>query len=87
MEVDTGQVVEIQLYSVLRERMKSSVIAVSVKGETQADALLDLVCVQHPQIAAYRSLMHLAINQIHARPDDSVKPGDEVALITPVSGG
>lgn len=29
----------------------------------------------------------VAINQDYARPDDTIRPGDEVALIPPVAGG
>ena len=79
--------IEIQLFSVLRERMKSRSASVPVSGPLTAGGLLDTLCAQYPQLAQYRSLMVLAVNQAYARAEDPVRPGDEVAVITPVSGG
>lgn len=79
--------VRIQLFSVLRECMQSRFIDVTISGQMEADAFIDAVCEQHPRISGYRSLMNLAVNQTYARQGDLVGPGDEVALITPVSGG
>ena len=45
------------------------------RGPGYAEALSDL------------SVIRVAINQEFARPDDPVKPGDEVALFPPVTGG
>ena len=45
------------------------------RGGGYAEALSDL------------SVIRVAINQEFARPDDPVKPGDEVALFPPVTGG
>lgn len=45
------------------------------RGPGYAEALSDL------------SIIRVAINQEFARPDDPVRPGDEVALFPPVTGG
>ncbi len=45
------------------------------RGPGYAEALSDL------------SIIRVAINQEFARPDDPIKPGDEVALFPPVTGG
>lgn len=43
---------------------------------------------QHwPAVAAHRRATRLARNGEYARPDEAFQPGDEVALIPPVSGG
>lgn len=36
---------------------------------------------------ADRAAIRVAVNQEYARPGDPVKPGDEVALFPPVTGG
>ncbi len=36
---------------------------------------------------ADRNAIRVAVNQDYARPGDPVKPGDEVALFPPVTGG
>ena len=45
------------------------------RGPGYAEALEDL------------GVVHVAVNQAHAKPSDPVAPGDEVALFPPVTGG
>lgn len=40
-----------------------------------------------PAIADFRSTIRLAVNGVYAESDTLIEPGDEVAVITPVSGG
>jgi molybdopterin synthase catalytic subunit len=42
---------------------------------------------QHPQLAAYDGAIAIAVNQSFASLSTSLAPGDEVALLPPVSGG
>ena len=41
----------------------------------------------HAEALADLSLVRVAVNQEYARPGDPVKPGDEIALFPPVTGG
>jgi molybdopterin converting factor subunit 1 len=41
----------------------------------------------HARALADRQAVRVAVNQEYARPSDPVKPGDEVALFPPVTGG
>jgi molybdopterin converting factor subunit 1 len=41
----------------------------------------------HRAALADRQAIRVAVNQEYARPSDPVKPGDEVALFPPVTGG
>ena len=41
----------------------------------------------HAKALADRQAVRVAVNQEYARPSDPVKPGDEVALFPPVTGG
>ncbi len=41
----------------------------------------------HAEALADRAAIRVAVNQEYARPGDPVKPGDEVALFPPVTGG
>lgn len=41
----------------------------------------------YAQALADPSLVRVAVNQEHVKPDHPVKPGDEVALFPPVTGG
>jgi molybdopterin converting factor subunit 1 len=40
----------------------------------------------YPALAALKSYA-LAINKTYAQPNDTINPGDEVAILPPVSGG
>jgi molybdopterin converting factor subunit 1 len=57
---------------------------------TNVAALLDWLAARsdgHAQALADRQAVRVAVNQEYARPGDPVKPGDEVALFPPVTGG
>ena len=45
------------------------------RGPGHAEALADL------------NALRVAVNQEYAKPDDPVRPGDEIALFPPVTGG
>ena len=57
---------------------------------TTVAALLDWLKAQgpgHAEALADLSVVKVAVNQEYARPGDPVRPGDEVALFPPVTGG
>ena len=57
---------------------------------TTVAALLDWLKGQgpgHAEALADLSAVRVAVNQEYARPGDPVKPGDEIALFPPVTGG
>lgn len=52
-----------------------------------ADTVLDLCCERFPALAQRRAFLKLAVNGAWADGATLVSPGDEVALLPPVSGG
>ena len=57
---------------------------------TTVAALLDWLKTRgpgHAEALADLSMVRVAVNQEYARPGDPVKPGDEIALFPPVTGG
>ncbi len=57
---------------------------------TTVAALLDWLKGQgpgHAEALADLSVVKVAVNQEYARPGDPVRPGDEIALFPPVTGG
>ena len=56
-------------------------------GETDADGLWSQLLAAHPGLAKFRSSVRLAQNSEYVDPETRFAPGDEVALIPPVSGG
>lgn len=58
-----------------------------LSGELTVRGLLDLLAAECPRIGQARDRLAVAINEQYAQPDDAIGPGDEVAIIPPVSGG
>jgi molybdopterin converting factor subunit 1 len=61
--------------------------ALEISEPMNADALWAEVLARHPGLSALRSATRLARNGEFAAADAVFQPGDEVALISPVSGG
>ncbi len=56
-------------------------------GEITLDELWPLLLEQHPGLSPMRDTLAFAVNGEYARWDTPVSPGDEVAVLPPVSGG
>lgn len=75
------------LFSVLRQRMGEGTLLVEMPSPTTGAALLDQLAADYPAFADYRGVVRIAVNHEYASEDRAVGVEDEVALITPVSGG
>jgi MoaE-MoaD fusion protein len=74
--------VEVRLFAMLRERAGKSRLTLELPdGARVADALEEL-----SELAGGMPLV-MAVNRDYADPDQTLDPGDELALIPPVSGG
>jgi molybdopterin converting factor small subunit len=56
------------------------------EGVTLAE-IWPLLAGRHPDLAPMRDTLAFAVNGEYARGDAGVSPGDEVAVLPPVSGG
>jgi molybdopterin converting factor small subunit len=56
-------------------------------GTINSDALWDRLLREYPALANHRPSVRLARNGAYTTPGQVFQPGDEVALIPPVSGG
>ena len=56
-------------------------------GETTVEGLWALLAERHPGLSPMQKNLAFAVNEEYARGEDPVKPGDEVAVLPPVSGG
>jgi molybdopterin converting factor subunit 1 len=83
-----GQIdVRVLLFSVLRERVGTARVTVTLPDRATGDTLLDELTEHHPALGEFRSVVRLAVNEQYAPSNTRLHDGDEVALITPVSGG
>ncbi len=77
---------KILLFGISREIVGSSELTLSLdEGNTVGD-LLDVLTQKYPEFSDLKSIM-VAVNNEYAGSDHSLKEGDEIALIPPVSGG
>lgn len=79
--------VRVRLFAAPREAVGRAEIDVPLDGEATAERLLAEACARYPQLAPYRATLRVAVNRRLAAPAEPVAPGDEVALLPPVSGG
>ena len=56
-------------------------------GKITLDELWPALAERYPDLAPMRGTLAFAVNGEYARGDASVSPGDEVAVLPPVSGG
>ena len=81
-------VVRIRLFAILRERAGRDAIELRLRsGATVADALAALSETQALGELLSRLPVQMAVNRDYASSDTELAPGDELALIPPVSGG
>lgn len=77
----------VRLFDVLRREVGTPQVTVDLpEGATGAD-LLDRLAEAHAPVARHRPVVRLAVNRRYVPTETALAAGDEVALITPVSGG
>ena len=79
--------VRVLLFSVLRDGVGTGELSVPLPEAATGGDLLDRLGDEHPEVARHRPVIRLAVNRRYVPPDTPLADGDEVALITPVSGG
>jgi molybdopterin converting factor subunit 1 len=80
--------VSVRLFAVLRERAGSDRMELQLSdGATVADALQALSAIPSLKSLLERIPVQMAVNRDYASPQTLLSPGDELALIPPLSGG
>ena len=79
--------VRVLLFSVLADRIGRRELVLTLPEVASGSELLDHLEAQHPILGEYRAVVRLAVNQEYVLETVSIQDGDEIALITPVSGG
>lgn len=79
--------VRIRVFGVIREIVGSNEVEMNISGPVPARDLLDLLAKEHPRILEWQPYLRVAVNHEYLPGGATVSPGDEVALIPPVSGG
>lgn len=64
----------------------AGVPVITTTGVADVAALKEWLYAQYPPLRELRSLM-IAVNKVYANDEQPLLPGDEIAVIPPVSGG
>ena len=78
--------IKVLLFGAAADRAGTRETQVSA-GEVTLEELWLLLAERHPGLSPMRDTLAFAINGEYARGDTRVSPGDEVAVLPPVSGG
>lgn len=79
--------VTVRLFARLREIAGTPDVRLDVfHGATVRDVWLELVR-QYPEMSSYTTTVSSAVNEDYSRMNATLREGDEVAFLPPVSGG
>jgi molybdopterin converting factor subunit 1 len=78
--------VKLIAFGIARDILQSGEILIEAPGERTVGELKALLMRRYPEFERLRSL-RLAVNSEYVGEDRRLRPGDEVVLIPPVSGG
>ncbi len=79
--------VKVLLFGAAADRAGTRQSLIPVGGRTTLGELWPILADRHPGLMPMRDTLAFAVNGEYARMDDDVFPGDEVAVLPPVSGG
>ena len=79
--------VKVLLFGAAADRAGTRQTELSVGEGTSLGDLWSALADRHPDLTPMRGTLAFAINGEYARAEDRVSPGDEVAVLPPVSGG
>ena len=79
--------VTVKLFAIYQETYDRDDINIQLPIDSKAEAVLDYILTENPDLENWRKITKIAVNLEFVGSDRSLKSGDEVALIPPVSGG
>ncbi len=80
-------IVTLRFFSVLREAFGAGVVEVELEAGTTGAELIELLAVNNEEVEKLQSVIRLAVNDDYIHPTSLLSDGDDIAVITPVSGG
>jgi molybdopterin converting factor subunit 1 len=79
--------VRVLLFGAAADTAGTREVEIPTEGGATLDELWPLLAERHPGLSPMRDTLAFAVNGEYARGDAPVSPGDEVAVLPPVSGG
>lgn len=79
--------VTVKLFAAYQEAYGVEEIHKEIPPETPVKAILEEIIQENPQLEQWREVTRFGVNLDFVPPETTLKQGDEVVLIPPVSGG
>ena len=79
--------IEVLLFGAAADRAGTRKVHLAVEEPTTLAGVWPLLADRHPDLSSMRDTLAFAVNGEYAKMDEPVGPGDEVAVLPPVSGG
>ena len=79
--------IEVLLFGAAADRAGTRRVQLAVERPTTLAELWRLLAERHPDLSSMRDTLAFAVNGEYAKMAEPVGPGDEVAVLPPVSGG
>lgn len=79
--------IEVLLFGAAADRAGTRKVRLEVGEVTTVDDVWTLLVEENPDLSPMRDTLAFAVNGEYAKLDETVGPGDEVAVLPPVSGG
>jgi molybdopterin converting factor subunit 1 len=80
-------VVEVLLFGAAADRAGTRKVELEIEEGSTLAEVWPLLAEMYPDLSSMRDTLAFAVNGEYARMDERVDPGDEVAVLPPVSGG
>jgi molybdopterin synthase catalytic subunit len=77
----------VKLFALMREKAGTDTVHMELADGANATQALEALQNQYPVLAPYLPRVRLALQMSFIDADTVLRPGDELALIPPVSGG
>ncbi len=79
--------VEVLLFGAAADRAGTRKVELEIEESSTLAEVWPLLEEMYPDLSSMRDTLAFAVNGEYARMDERVDPGDEVAVLPPVSGG
>jgi len=80
-------VTRVLLFGGIREIVGGDSFEIEIGEGATTGSLLDALALRHPAVGGWRPFLRVAVNREYVPETRAVLPGDEIAIIPPVSGG
>ena len=79
--------IKVLLFGAAADRAGTREVELEIQASVTLAEIWPLLVERHPDLAPMRDTLAFAVNDEYAGAEDTVSPGDEVAVLPPVSGG